>query len=364
MRLLLFVVGVGAGNTTRTLALLGALKRLEPGLDIHIAAQGRARELLEASYPVHPMAEITYASGGEFTIWNILKSNLSFPARFMANRRAADELLGRLRPDLAVADSDFYCLGPARRRGIPLASINNSALIVAHLRKFGIPPGCGFSARFIEGTDAWLQERYPSRVVCPVLKPMEGLPSKYIQIPPIVRPGFEPGGAESKGDEESKGSECGEEVVAVTGGSGIGAQELDLQCVRAPLTTYGTRLAKIPPQARQLGFTLDDAGPMRRARVLVVQGGFSSVSEAVALRRPVVVVPIARHAEQHVNAAIVESLGIGLAARGADAGAKVCEILSRYDEFAERCRKCAIPSDGAEQAARALLDMMRSGPQT
>lgn len=345
MRILFFIVGVGAGNATRTLALLEALRREAPALDIHVAAQGRARELLAEFCDVHPLAEITYAPGGDFSFWNIAKSNLSFPIKFLRNRAAADALLERLRPDVAVADSDFYCLGPARRRGVRLASINNSAAVVARLRRHGIPPGCGFSARFIEATDAWLQERYPERVVCPVLRPEPGLPAKYAQIPPIVRPGFEP--ADPPGDE----------VVAVTGGSGIGIGEIDLRAVTVPLVTYGSQLHHVPPHAIQRGFTLDDAGPMRRAKVLVVQGGFSSVSEAVALRRPVVVVPIARHAEQHVNAALVEELGLGLAARGCDAGRKVMEILERYDEFSRRCREHTLPTDGALQAARVLLEL-------
>lgn len=346
MRLLLFVVGVGAGNTTRNLAILDELKRQAPDLDIHVAAQGKARELLEKFFPVHALREITYASGGEFSFWNIVSSNLAFPLRFLENRRASAELIRRLAPDVVLADSDFYCLGPAKKMRVPLASINNSAAIVAFFREKGIPKDCGFSARFIERTDDWLQRRYPDRVICPVLRPVDGLDKKFVQIPPIVRPGFEPS------DDE------GDSVVVVTGGSGIGVQDIDLRGVKYPIVTYGSRIDRLPGHAKQLGFTLEDIGPMRRARVVVVQGGFSSVSEAVALRRPTVVVPIARHAEQHVNAALVEEMGLGLAAEGPDAGRKVNEVLERHAEFAARCRASRLPTDGAAHAARALLEMM------
>jgi len=346
MRLLLFVVGVGAGNTTRNLALLDELKRQAPDIDIHVAAQGKARELLEEFYPVHALREITYAPGGKFSFWNIVKSNLSFPAKFLQNRKAAHDLIRKLNPDVVVADSDFYCLGPARKLGVPLASINNSAAIVAHFDEKGVPPDCGFSARFIERTDYWLQRRYPERVICPVLRQVDGLDRKFIQIPPIVRPGFEP--TEEEGDD----------VVVVTGGSGIGVGDIDLRGVEAPIVTYGSRIERIPDHARQLGFTLDDIEPMRRAKVLVVQGGFSSVSETVALRRPTVVVPIAHHAEQHVNASIVEELGLGLAAEGPEAGRKVNEVLARHAEFAARCREKQLPTDGAVHAARTLIGMV------
>ncbi len=350
MRILLCVVGVGAGNSTRNLALLGEMRRLAPDVDIHVAAQGRALEVLGAVYTAHPLREITYSTDGRFGAWSIVRSNMSFPKRFLENRAAARRLIERLKPDVVLADSDFYCLGPARRLGVRLVSINNSAAVVADMRRHGIPPGCGFSARFIEQTDCWLQERYPDQVICPVLQREETLGPKYVQIPPIVREGFAPR------DSSLDSAPAGEEVVVVTGGSGIGADEIDLRGVDAPIATYGTRLSKIPPHARQLGFNLNDAEPMRRARVLVIQGGFSSVSEALAVRRPTVVVPIARHAEQHVNARQAEALGLGLAAEGPDAGAAVRKILSNYKEYEARSGAISLPSDGARQAARAILE--------
>jgi uncharacterized protein (TIGR00661 family) len=98
---------------------------------------------------------------------------------------------------------------------------------------------------------------------------------------------------------------------------------------------------------------------MRRAKVLVIQGGFSSVSEAVALRRPTVVVPITGHAEQHVNARLFEDLGLGLASpRAAEAGAKVLAILSDLKRFVDCSRGHRIATDGACEAARIFLQMM------
>lgn len=347
MRLLWFIVGVGAGNTTRTLAILEELRRRGPELDIHFAAQGRALELLRQFCPVHPMETISYTSGGDFSPWKIIRGNLGFPARFRANQRRAAHLMRKLKPDLVLADSDFYCLGPARRMGVPLATLNNAAVIAELLRRRGVPPGCGFSGRVIEPIDAWLQHRYPSAVICPTLRPLKGLPEKYRQIPPIVRP-------EAKGP----GDCIDKEVVVVTGGSGIGAQQLDLRGVQAPVLTFGAKLEKVPPGTHQLGFDLNVLERMKRARVLVVQGGFSSVSEAVALRRPTVVVPIAGHAEQWINARLFEEMGLGLAASGPETGSRVNNIMYRQDEFEKRCRAHRHPTNGARKAAKELLDIL------
>ena len=126
-----------------------------------------------------------------------------------------------------------------------------------------------------------------------------------------------------------------------------------------PISTYGTILRHVPTQARQSGFCLDNVDAMRRARVLVVQGGFSSVSEAMALRRPTVVVPIGRHAEQHVNAQMLEASGIGVSAEAPDAAAKIEMVWNNHGRFAAVAgSRPALPSDGAFRAAAALLEML------
>ena len=45
--------------------------------------------------------------------------------------------------------------------------------------------------------------------------------------------------------------------------------------------------------------------------MMVVNGGFSAVSEAFFMRKPVVVVPVPNHAEQWVNARTIKELKVG-----------------------------------------------------
>jgi uncharacterized protein (TIGR00661 family) len=62
----------------------------------------------------------------------------------------------------------------------------------------------------------------------------------------------------------------------------------------------------------------DNAHVVGAADLMLVNGGFSAVSEAFALRKPMVVLPIPNHAEQWVNARTIEQLGVGFMA-GEDA---------------------------------------------
>ena len=343
-KFLFCIVGVGAGNTTRNLAIIERLRSMGE-CEVRIAAQGRALELLRDRFQTYALDTIEYTSSGDFNPTDIIRNNLGFPARFMGNMREISRILREYEPDLVVADSDFYCLRPARKLGFALVSINNSPWVVEGIRRMGgVPPECRFSYRFIEQTDYWLQRRYPQKVLCPVLRPLPGLPGKYHQVPPFVRPEIQPL------------TVPGDEIVVLTGGSGIGTADLDLRSLKGrKITVLGTELKNVPEGTRQIGFTLDVAKHLRRAKVLVVQGGFSSVSEAVALRVPTVIAPINRHAEQWSNARHMEELGLGLMCRdGAQTGAAVQRILDDYPRYWEKAQSLRLPVNGDRRAAELL----------
>lgn len=346
-RILLFIVGVGAGNTTRTLAWSNELKRLDPEIDLQIAAQGKAYELLSNHYPVHEMLTIDYGSAEEMSALSVIKNNLGFISRFRENQRRASKLIEDLEPDLIIADSDFYCLGPARKSGVFLATVNSSPVTMAQLKRDGVPADCGFSGHVIERADAWFQQRYSQAIICPAIQPMDSLAKKVFQIPPIVRKDFQ------------KQVTIKEEVVAITGGSGIGASVIDLEDVSVPITVFGSEIQKVPEHAEKVeGFSEDLAETMCQAKVLVVQGGFSSVSEAIATRRPVVVVPIEGHAEQMMNAREIEELGIGKIATPANASQVIMEVWNEVEKFEAVIEEKKLPVNGAEKAAKIIRKLV------
>jgi uncharacterized protein (TIGR00661 family) len=349
-KILYFVVGVGAGNTTRTLAILDELHRQAPYAKVELAVQGNALQLLRQRFQVHEMHSVTYSRGnGGLVPWRIITQNLSFPRRFRENQWRAGELMDQIQPDVVVSDSDFYCLAPAKRRRLPLITVNSSPATVQLFRRYGVPRECLFSGHVVERIDAFLQKRYPHRVVAPVIRPLRDLARNVHQVPVIVRPELQAARWEPE-----------DQVVVVTGGSGIGTADIDLRGIKAPLVTYGTKLEKVPPHADQRGFDLSAFEAMRRAKVLVIQGGFSSVSEALAIGAPTVVLPIAGHAEQRVNGLELESLGRGLSVRGPSAAGAVAEVLRRFDEIADRGRENPIRCDGARLAAREISSSILS----
>lgn len=344
LRFLFCITGVGAGNTTRNLSIFRELEKLGD-CEIRVAAQGRARELLEPLYPTEALHDVNYGDSGEFNAFDIIRSNLNFPLRFLANERLLTRIIKDYRPHLVIADSDFYCLRPARRLRVPQVSLNNAAVVVETIRARGdLPKSRRFSYHVIEKTDYWLQRTYPRRVLCPALRRTPGLSRKFVEIPPMVRQDILPL------------TEPGNEVVVLTGGSGINTAEIDITALEGEsIRMLGTPLPRAPQDAQAVGFTLDVMQHLRRAKLLIVQGGFSSVSEAAALRAPTVVVPVANHAEQWTNGKILEELGFAVCVdEPKDTGKAARKILENYAEYWERAQRLRLRTDGQKIAARLL----------
>jgi len=349
-KLLFALAGAGAGNFTRVTAILEELDK--DRFDIAFVAQGRSRQLAPPGFPLFPLLDVTYGAR-EFTAWNILSRNWSFPLRYLSNRRLAARALDEFKPDLLVVDSDFYCFPAARRRGIPIISINSSPATIALFRKMDLSAAnMLFSYYCVEKVDCWLQRRHADRIICPVLESVETGIAKVQQVPPIVRRQFRDGVEEGT-------SRALYDIAVMLGGSGIGASSIDLSGVTGSMVVLGAPDGRYPPWAVQLPFTAEPAAYLSRARILVIQAGLNSISEAIALKKPAVVVPIPNHAEQFVNACCAQQLGIGVKASGAQAGAAARRLLEAYDTALGACRALSLPCDGATRAAQ-LIEVMAS----
>ena len=114
----------------------------------------------------------------------------------------------------------------------------------------------------------------------------------------------------------------------------------------------------VPEKVTFHGCIKDTRSLLSDAKLMIVNGGFSAVSEAFCLLKPMIVVLVPNHAEQWINGRTIVSLKVGCMAGEQDleeamfAALKSSETYySRYDELGK------IP-DGADQAAEILVDTM------
>ncbi len=109
------------------------------------------------------------------------------------------------------------------------------------------------------------------------------------------------------------------------------------------------------------GRQMNNSELLKRADALVINGGYSAVSEAFALGKPVFVVPVPGHAEQFVNANLVSDLGLGFVATEADVLDQLLTAYARDSWTGLNPRQSAFEIDGAREAAEIILSYTRTG---
>jgi hypothetical protein len=103
------------------------------------------------------------------------------------------------------------------------------------------------------------------------------------------------------------------------------------------------------------GRRMNNLDLLARADALVINGGYSAVSEAFALRKLCFVVPVPGHAEQFVNASLVQDLGLGFSTTEELVLDQLLAMHQRNQWDALKPMPADIDIDGARQAAKIIL---------
>jgi UDP:flavonoid glycosyltransferase YjiC (YdhE family) len=99
---------------------------------------------------------------------------------------------------------------------------------------------------------------------------------------------------------------------------------------------------------------------VEKADMVVVNGGFSAVSESFSMRKPLVVIPVPNHAEQWINGRTIEHLGVGMSAQEADLEKALAAAAQQVERFHDGYRALGEIRDGAAQAAKLVVSMVTS----
>jgi UDP:flavonoid glycosyltransferase YjiC (YdhE family) len=356
MRVLLLVNGLGLGNSTRCHAIIQRLR--ERGAEIAVITSGNGKWYFEGRTDVgeiHGIEAFYYAAHeGRISIPRTLLSIADF--RRIAKRNAAvvERVLDSFKPDVVLIDS-VYTTGPMKRRGIPIVALNNADVVHLSYRRFKDKPrSIRMQFYAIEEMDYLFHRARVDMVLSPSLdSTLPEVGGNVRRIGPIVRRGYE----SAPGDGPVK------RVLVMLSGSRFGSP-VALKDSRYPfhVDVVGREAPKditLPPNVVFRGRVRDNTEIVRSADLVLVNGGFSAVSEAFALRKPMVVLPIPNHAEQWVNGRTIEKLGVGFMAPEDAIEQATRTAIDRIGELrAAYARLPAIP-DGAAQAAALVEELVK-----
>jgi uncharacterized protein (TIGR00661 family) len=305
MRVLYGVNGEGMGHATRSEVVIGSLLGRH---DVRVVASGAALRHLTGRLPrVEEVFGPTFAMGeGEIQRWHTVLQNV---------RLARQEMPGTIRHWISVVDdwkpdvviSDFEPLSGvfARWTRTPLIAVDNINMI----------DRCRHDKEIIgQERDDFLLARAVTRSMVPGA--VEYIVTTFFRppiarrcttlVPPIVRPEI-----------ASARCERGDHLVVYSSGDKDLLDALRSTGMRS--LVYGMRGGPEEPVVDgNLEFRPPSGGgfveALRTARGVVAGGGFSLLSEAVYLGKPVLSVPLRGQFEQLMNARYLEREGYGVCA--------------------------------------------------
>jgi uncharacterized protein (TIGR00661 family) len=282
------------------------------GHDVRVVSHGGAYSFLAETLPhVDEIFGPTFAmKDGQIQRWATVLGNVQSAGHELP--RTVRDWMARTRewrPDVAITDFEPLTAAYARYSRTPLVAVDNinmldrchhdAEIVGAQREDFMIAKAVTHS--MVPGAVEYVVTTFfepPLARACTTL------------VPPIVRP-----------EVEDAKSERGEHLVVYASGD---PKLLDaLRSSGVPCRVYGMRGG---PEADQVdgnleyrprsgdGFVED----LRTARGVVTGGGFSLLSEAVYLGKPVLAIPLRGQFEQLMNARYLERDGYGLCAEEVD----------------------------------------------
>jgi len=357
----LFVInGLGLGNSTRCHAVMERLALA--GCQIHVLTSGNGLEYFAGRPEVTSLESnpsFFYGrSGAGVSGWSTLGS-LPRLAQIASEKRAnLERWLDRMIPDVAVVDSE-YVLSPLRRRSVPIVAINNAESVVTqYLKHCRRARGTRSQFCFVEFPDYLFHRRFCDLVLSPHPLDTPTRAGNFRRIGLILRRGVEDRARNARARPLAL-PQMVRRVVCMLSGS-IHASQIDFGDGDLPFAVdvvgrTGTSRGNVTFHGRRM----DNIPLLESADVLVINGGYSAVSEALAFGRPTLVVPVPGHAEQFVNARLVADLGFGFVATEQDVLMQLRELYRRNDWNGLNPRPASLCLNGAQQAAESILAMAK-----
>ncbi len=315
MKLLYGVVGEGMGHATRSRVVLEHL--LADGHEVEIMASSRAADFLSARFPevhrihgLHIVTDDNRVKKARTFLSNLLKGAVSLPGQI----EAYFKLLEDFEPQAVISDFESWTYLFGKAHGLPVFSIDNMQVI----HRCDIPEELlrGHRADF-ELARAFIQAKLPRcehYFITTFFQPPIGRKRTSLHFP-ILRPEIISAPVE-RGDHllVYQTAEGHEELVEALAGCGLECRVYGMRRGIEQEQREGT--LRFMPFSEK-GFIRD----LATSRAVVTGGGFTLMSEAVTLHKPVLSVPIEDHFEQILNGRYLQHMGYGRHAEEVDGAA-------------------------------------------
>jgi uncharacterized protein (TIGR00661 family) len=313
VRILYGAVGEGLGHATRSRVVAAHL--LERGHEVKMVASGRALPYLREHLPdVEEIWGMSFVlEHGTVNSWKTLTANVRGGAHGVpADWKRGSEIARDYGPDLVITDFDGFAYLFAKSHRKPVLSVDNIQMVdrCQHDSTIleGIHRDYHLARAFVHAKLGRANHYVITTFFTPPLRKQ-----RTTLVPSLLRPEILAAKPE-RGDHLLVYGRISETAIAALEASGVkshvyGARDGLTEEVQEGSLTYR-------PFANEA--FIDD---LRTSRGIVGSAGYSLMSEAVYLRKPMLALPLAGQFEQEMNARYLERLGFGTAASALDEAA-------------------------------------------
>lgn len=301
MNILYGVVGEGMGHATRSSVIIQHL--LERGHRVKVLASSRAYDFLAARFQDVDAIQglhLVYEDNTIRKAKTLLSNLIAMPKNITTNIGRYFHLVGDFKPDLVISDFDSFTYLYAKRHNIPVISIDNMQAIDRCIHP-DLPryerPNYRLTKTFIKG-----KLPHCDHYLISAFAPMLVRKARTSLVPPILRPEILKAQAKE-----------GDHILVYQTSPSFQNLLPALQDMKGvKFKVYGLRRREDLGNVQLYDF--DETGfinDLASAKAVIANGGYSLMSEAIYLKKPMLCVPVAGQFEQTFNGVYLQSQGYG-----------------------------------------------------
>ena len=325
-RIFYSVCGEGMGHAIRSSVIIEHLKEK---YDVYVFSSERAYTFLASKF------DNVFEIGGFNTVYenNVVRTKKTFFKAVKANPTNLKEGYNvlykecrRVKPNIIISDFENYAGMLSKLMNIPLISLDNIHMLTQC--EYDYPPHHRADMLTAKAVTKAYILRPKRHIITSFFFPPLKHPHMTALYPPVLREQIRQLKVEN-GDYV---------LVYQTAESSLNLME-ELKKLDEKFIVYGFNKDEVDENLTYREFN-DDLifEDMRKAKAIIVNGGFTMISEAIYLKKPIYSTPAHKNFEQILNGFYVEKLGYGEYHDDLDVE-KIKKFLSKLDVYQENLNK-------------------------
>ncbi len=325
-RIFYSVCGEGMGHAIRSSVIL---EHLTKKYDVYIFSSERAYEFLASKF------DNVFEIGGFNTVYenNVVRTKKTFFKALKANPTNLKDGYNvlykeykRIKPNIIISDFENYSSILSKLMNIPLISLDNIHMLTQC--EYDYPPNHRIDMLTAKAVTKSYILRPKRHIITSFFYPPLKHPHMTALYPPVLR------------EEIMKltPEEGNHVLVYQTAESSLNLME-ELKKLDHEFIIYGFHKDEVDENLTYRSFNEDQIyEDMRTAKAIIVNGGFTMISEAIYLKKPIYSTPAHKNFEQILNGFYVEKLGFGETHESLDVE-KIESFLNNLDKYQENLNK-------------------------